>query len=132
MAPDGRLLRVPAAALRQATALALALLRPRPEDLFGEVNWSVLVFFCGLFVIVGGVAGGASAAARARGALRDRLTQVILPGPERGLVLAMVSGRDQTIPSDTKSKDAPQEAEKATEADTEQPESEQAQPLSSS
>ena len=36
-------------------ALALALLRPRPEDLFGEVNWSVLVFFAGLFVIVGGV-----------------------------------------------------------------------------
>ena len=36
-------------------ALALALLRPRPEDLFGEVNWSVLVFFACLFVIVGGV-----------------------------------------------------------------------------
>jgi len=35
--------------------LALVLLRPRPEDLFGEVNWSVLVFFAGLFVIVGGV-----------------------------------------------------------------------------
>jgi len=36
-------------------ALALVLLRPRPEDLFGEVNWSVLVFFAGLFIIVGGV-----------------------------------------------------------------------------
>ena len=35
--------------------LALMLLRPSPEDLFGEVNWSVLVFFAGLFVIVGGV-----------------------------------------------------------------------------
>jgi len=35
--------------------LALVLLRPKPEDLFGEVNWSVLVFFAGLFVIVGGV-----------------------------------------------------------------------------
>jgi len=35
--------------------LALVLLRPRPEELFGEVNWSVLVFFAGLFVIVGGV-----------------------------------------------------------------------------
>ena len=38
-------------------ALALVLLRPRPEDLFGEVNWSVLFFFAGLFVIVGGVEG---------------------------------------------------------------------------
>ncbi|MDT8318703.1 MAG: ArsB/NhaD family transporter [bacterium] len=36
-------------------AMAMALLRPRPEDLFGEVNWSVLFFFAGLFVIVGGV-----------------------------------------------------------------------------
>ncbi len=38
-------------------ALALALLRPKPEDMFGEVNWSVLFFFAGLFVIVGGVEG---------------------------------------------------------------------------
>ena len=36
-------------------ATALLLLKPKPEDLFGEVNWSVLVFFAGLFVIVGGV-----------------------------------------------------------------------------
>ena len=36
-------------------SLALLLLRPQPDGLFGEVNWSVLVFFCGLFVIVGGV-----------------------------------------------------------------------------
>ena len=36
-------------------ALALALLRPKPELLLSEVNWSVLVFFAGLFVIVGGV-----------------------------------------------------------------------------
>lgn len=36
-------------------ALALALLRPKPEGLFGEVNWSVLIFFAGLFIIVGGV-----------------------------------------------------------------------------
>jgi Na+/H+ antiporter NhaD/arsenite permease-like protein len=34
---------------------ALVLLRPKPDDLFGAVNWSVLVFFCGLFMIVGGV-----------------------------------------------------------------------------
>ena len=36
-------------------ALAVALLRPKPELLLSEVNWSVLVFFAGLFVIVGGV-----------------------------------------------------------------------------
>ena len=36
-------------------AVAMALLKPRPEDLFGEVNWSVLFFFAGLFIIVGGV-----------------------------------------------------------------------------
>lgn len=40
-----------------AVALALALMRPAPEPLFGKLNWSVLVFFAGLFVIVGGVAG---------------------------------------------------------------------------
>jgi Na+/H+ antiporter NhaD/arsenite permease-like protein len=34
---------------------ALVLLQPKPDDLFGAVNWSVLVFFCGLFMIVGGV-----------------------------------------------------------------------------
>jgi len=36
-------------------AIALVLLKPKPEELFGEVNWSVLIFFAGLFVIVGGV-----------------------------------------------------------------------------
>ena len=36
-------------------AAAIAIIRPRPEDLFGEVNWSVLFFFAGLFIIVGGV-----------------------------------------------------------------------------
>ena len=36
-------------------ALAMVLLQPKPEKLFGEVNWSVLIFFAGLFVIVGGV-----------------------------------------------------------------------------
>lgn len=39
-----------------AVALALVLMRPGPEFLFGKLNWSVLVFFAGLFVIVGGVA----------------------------------------------------------------------------
>ncbi len=36
-------------------ALALVLVRPRPEPLFGKLEWSVLVFFAGLFVLVGGV-----------------------------------------------------------------------------
>ncbi|MDY0050114.1 MAG: ArsB/NhaD family transporter [Halothiobacillaceae bacterium] len=36
-------------------ALALALVRPAPEPLFGKLEWSVLVFFAGLFVLVGGV-----------------------------------------------------------------------------
>ncbi len=36
-------------------ALAMLLMSPKPETLFREVNWSVLVFFTGLFIIVGGV-----------------------------------------------------------------------------
>ncbi len=38
-------------------SLALILLRPKPDSMFGEVNWSVLFFFAGLFVMVGGVEG---------------------------------------------------------------------------
>ncbi len=36
-------------------ALAVGLMKPDPEALFGKVEWSVLFFFAGLFVIVGGV-----------------------------------------------------------------------------
>lgn len=36
-------------------ALALLLSRPNPESLFPDVEWSVLLFFAALFVIVGGV-----------------------------------------------------------------------------
>jgi Na+/H+ antiporter NhaD/arsenite permease-like protein len=36
-------------------AVALALVRPDPEEFLKEVDWSVLLFFAGLFVIVGGV-----------------------------------------------------------------------------
>lgn len=36
-------------------AIAVALMRPDPEPLFGKVGWSVLAFFAGLFIIVGGV-----------------------------------------------------------------------------
>jgi len=35
-------------------AVALALLRPDPEEFLRELDWSVLLFFAGLFVIVGG------------------------------------------------------------------------------
>lgn len=38
-------------------ALALALVRPDPEGLLKQLDWSVLVFFAGLFIIVGGVDG---------------------------------------------------------------------------
>ena len=52
-----RLHMYPAFAAFIGLALALVLLRPPPDKLFGEVNWSVLVFFAGLFIIVGGVEG---------------------------------------------------------------------------
>ena len=45
----------PAYAAFIGLALALALLQPEPDSLFGSVNWSVLIFFSGLFIIVGGV-----------------------------------------------------------------------------
>jgi Na+/H+ antiporter NhaD/arsenite permease-like protein len=45
----------PAYAVFIGLAVAFLLLQPKPDDLFGSVNWSVLIFFCGLFMIVGGV-----------------------------------------------------------------------------
>lgn len=36
-------------------AFALALVRPDPEELLKGLDWSVLLFFAGLFIIVGGV-----------------------------------------------------------------------------
>ncbi len=45
----------PAFAAFIGLALALALLQPEPNNLFKAVNWSVLIFFSGLFIIVGGV-----------------------------------------------------------------------------
>jgi len=38
-------------------AVALALLRPDPEEFLHQLDWSVLLFFAGLFIIVGGVEG---------------------------------------------------------------------------
>jgi Na+/H+ antiporter NhaD/arsenite permease-like protein len=46
---------VPAYASFIGLSIALLLMRPDVENLFGSVNWSVLFFFAGLFVIVGGV-----------------------------------------------------------------------------
>lgn len=50
-----RLHMYPAFAAFVGFALALVLLRPSIDDLLREVHWSVLVFFAGLFIIVGGV-----------------------------------------------------------------------------
>lgn len=47
----------PAYATLVGLAVAMALIRPDPEALLGEVHWSVLLFFAALFVIVGGVEG---------------------------------------------------------------------------
>lgn len=38
-------------------AVALALVRPDPDELLRGLDWAVLVFFAGLFIIVGGVEG---------------------------------------------------------------------------
>jgi Na+/H+ antiporter NhaD/arsenite permease-like protein len=46
---------LPAYASFIGLCLALLLMRPDMEKLFGSVNWSVLFFFAALFVIVGGV-----------------------------------------------------------------------------
>ncbi len=45
----------PAFASFLGLAVALVIVKPKPDKLFGEVSWSVLFFFSGLFVIVGGV-----------------------------------------------------------------------------
>jgi Na+/H+ antiporter NhaD/arsenite permease-like protein len=46
---------LPAYASFIGLCLALLLLKPDMEQIFGTVNWSVLFFFAGLFMIVGGV-----------------------------------------------------------------------------
>ena len=38
-------------------AVALALVRPDPDELLRGLDWALLVFFAGLFIIVGGVEG---------------------------------------------------------------------------
>ncbi|MCG7865934.1 MAG: citrate transporter [gamma proteobacterium symbiont of Stewartia floridana] len=46
---------LPAYASFIGLCLALLMLKPDMEQIFGTVNWSVLFFFAGLFMIVGGV-----------------------------------------------------------------------------
>ena len=38
-------------------AVAIAMIRPNPDEFLSQLDWPVLVFFAGLFVIVGGVEG---------------------------------------------------------------------------
>jgi Na+/H+ antiporter NhaD/arsenite permease-like protein len=65
-------------------ALALALVRPDPDDLLRQIDWSVLLFFAGLFIIVGGVEGSG---------LLDHIGQrlsIIAQEPENLLMTAMM------------------------------------------
>ena len=65
-------------------AVALALVRPDPEKFLREIDWSVLAFFTGLFIIVGGVEGSG---------LLDLLGQQLVrfaQDPEKLLVAALV------------------------------------------
>ena len=65
-------------------AVALALLRPDPEEFLGQLDWSVLLFFAGLFIIVGGVEGSG---------LLDMLGQelvVIAQDPDKLLQTALI------------------------------------------
>jgi len=65
-------------------ALALALVRPDPDVFLHQIDWSVLMFFAGLFVIVGGVEGSG---------LLDMLGQelvVIAQDPDKLLQTALI------------------------------------------
>jgi Na+/H+ antiporter NhaD/arsenite permease-like protein len=65
-------------------ALALALVRPDPDDLLRQIDWSVLLFFAGLFIIVGGVKGSG---------LLDHIGQrlaIFAQEPENLLITAMM------------------------------------------
>ena len=65
-------------------AVALALVRPDPDETLKEIDWTVLLFFAGLFVIVGGVEGSG---------LLDLLGEQLVSvaqDPEKLLVTALV------------------------------------------
>jgi Na+/H+ antiporter NhaD/arsenite permease-like protein len=61
-------------------SLALLLLRPHPEKLMSQVEWSVLLFFAALFVMVGGV--------EASGLLDSIGSRLALIAQEPGMMLA--------------------------------------------
>ncbi|MCP4302610.1 MAG: citrate transporter, partial [Gammaproteobacteria bacterium] len=65
-------------------AVALALVRPDPDELLSGLDWAVLVFFAGLFIIVGGVEGSGLL-----DLLGQQLTSVALD-PEKLLITALV------------------------------------------
>jgi len=65
-------------------AVALALVRPDPEELLKGLDWTLLVFFAGLFMIVGGVEGSGLL-----DLVGEQLTS-IAQNPENLLVTALV------------------------------------------
>jgi Na+/H+ antiporter NhaD/arsenite permease-like protein len=67
---------VPLAALT-AAALLLITRRLKPERVFREIDWTLLVFFAALFVVTGAIISSG---------LSDRLFAVLQPVAERGIV----------------------------------------------
>lgn len=65
-------------------AVAFALVRPDPEEVLKGVDWAVLLFFAGLFIIVGGVEGSGLL-----DLLGEKLTSVA-QDPENLLMTALV------------------------------------------
>ena len=65
-------------------AVAFALVRPDPEELLKGLDWAVLLFFAGLFIIVGGVEGSGLL-----DLLGEQLTSVA-QDPENLLMTALV------------------------------------------
>jgi len=64
--------------------VALALMRPDPDKLLRELDWAVLAFFAGLFIIVGGVEGSGLL-----NLLGQQLTS-IAKDPDKLLITALV------------------------------------------
>ena len=65
-------------------AIALALVRPDPDELLRGLDWAVLAFFAGLFIIVGGVEGSGLL-----NLLGQQLTS-IAKDPDKLLITALV------------------------------------------
>ena len=87
----------PAFAALIGLVLAMVLVRPRPERLFGEVNWSVLVFFAGLFVIIGGVeaSGLLELLGRQLAQLAREPSHLLLAGLATGLLISIFQAATQ-------------------------------------